>query len=55
LRFNKTKKRQHLQENYHKASLQQLTEAELLEFLHYLTNWQPEEFCFSDTDDPVPF
>ncbi|WP_413175767.1 reverse transcriptase domain-containing protein [Anabaena azotica] len=55
LKFNKTKKRQHLQENYHKLSLQQLTEEELLEFLHYLTNWQPEKFCFSNTDDPVPF
>lgn len=55
LKFNKTKKRQHLQENYHKDSLQQLTAAELLEFLHYLTNWQPEKLDFSGTDDPVPF
>jgi hypothetical protein len=54
VRFNKIKKRQYLQETYNKKYLQELTDEELLEFLHYLITLQLEQFSFGDTDDP-PF
>ncbi|MTJ53705.1 hypothetical protein FJR38_14135 [Anabaena sp. UHCC 0253] len=54
VRFNKIKKRQYLQETYNKKYLQELAAEELLDFLHFLINWQPEQFSFDDTDDP-PF